>query len=435
MDLIKKIERLRKSCETLEFENNVFEQYYQREVGTTAISQGRDAGRKRSEPERSSEIERVSKVKHLVKNQAIKPPTEEELTQVMQKLKDIEAGYQMKDICEVVNSLIERKKDAEKMNDQKLSEEDAEGSKGDRRTPVSNKAVSSTVINFNVSPQTLNRLSNENKGDLVMAEIDEIEHEISWQKECILKTINIAKAMMEFLDQKFKDHIKSQAEFEREARNSIHYSSKNYQAEKIERFFEEKKRMKEALAKKILLKTGTLGTQIRKLNLQIQQKEEMGGVLHKVDLEQLQFENQQYQEKIDAKNRQLLEAKRKQTTIMQLLNNKKLAMNRLQADADVRQQELDNRNENQIRLDKEIFQVKVELRSAKNDLDDLSDTLKTYKVPSTMNYIKTKSELDDLRHKCKTWTRKVDIATIRRKDLNKKWFKLCNTQNRMAGKI
>ena len=164
------------------------------------------------------------------------------------------------------------------------------------------------VINFNVSPRSLNRLSNENKADLVMAEIDEIEHEISWQKECTQKTINNGKAMLEFLDQKYKDHLKSQAEFEREARNSIHYSSKSYQAEKIERFFEEKKRMKEALAKKILLKTGTLATQIRKLNVQIQQKEEMGGVLHKVDLEQLQFENQQYQEKIDAKNKQLQSA-------------------------------------------------------------------------------------------------------------------------------
>lgn len=442
MDLIKKIERLAKSCETLEFENNVFEQYYQREVGTTAISQGRETARKISDQARSSrfndsgESERVSKVKHQVKNQLIKPPTEEELNQVIQKLKDLEAGYQMSDICEVVNSLIERKRDADKRNEQKYGEDKIEGSKNiGERSNGANKPLSSTVINFNVSPRTLNRLSNENKGDLVMAEIDEIEHEISWQKECIQKTINSAKAMIEFLDQKFKDHLKSQAEFEREARNSIHYSSKNYQAEKIERFFEEKKRMKEALAKKIMLKTGTLGTQIRKLNVQIQQKEEMGGVLHKVDLEQLQFENQQYQEKIDAKNRQLLEAKKKQTTIIQLLNNKKLAMTRLQADADVCQEELNNRNENQIRLDKEISQVRVELRDAKNDLDDLSEVLKTYKVPSTMNYIKTKSELDDLRHKCKTWTRKVDITTIRRQDLNRKWVKLCNTQNRMAGKM
>merc|ERR1712173_274017 len=193
--LIKKIERLRKSCETLEFENNVFEQYYQREVGNTAMSsQGgkkeRDASKKSSE----------SKVKNVI----VKPPSDDELNQVIEKLKEIEAQSLLKDLSEVVNSLIEKKNEKEK----------------DSSLP--GKPVSSTVINFNISPRSLNRLSNENKADLVMAEIDEIEHEISWQKECTQKTINNGKAMLEFLDQKYKDHLKSQAEFEREARNSIH---------------------------------------------------------------------------------------------------------------------------------------------------------------------------------------------------------------------
>merc|ERR1712032_737897 len=170
-----------------------------------------------------------------------------------------------------VNSLIERKKMEPDFDPLKKSFDEMKtglvvggGDKVNEEKKL-NKPVSSTVINFNISPRTLSRLSNENKADIVMAEIDEIEHEISWQKECTQKTIFNGKATMEFLDQKYKDHIKSQAEFEREARNAIHYSSKNYQAEKIERFFEEKKRMKESLSKKIMLKTGTLAPQIRKL--------------------------------------------------------------------------------------------------------------------------------------------------------------------------
>ena len=99
--LIKKIERLRKSCETLEFENNVFEQYYQREVGNTAMSsQGsKDASKKSSE----------SKVKNVI----VKPPTDDELNQVIEKLKGIEAQSLMKDLSEVVNSLIEKKNEKE----------------------------------------------------------------------------------------------------------------------------------------------------------------------------------------------------------------------------------------------------------------------------------------------------------------------------------
>jgi len=429
--LIKKIERLRKSCETLEFENNVFEQYYQREVGTTPEKEETRAPiqSRKSFVHKTNDQTQANKIKS---QSIVKPPTEEEIQAVIQMLEDHEARSQMKDISEVVNSLIERKKrqpDFDPLKDSLFEE-------GGLKTGLVvgeklNKPVSTTVINFNISPRTLNRLSNENKADLVTSEIDEIEHEISWQKECTQKTVFNGKALMEFLDQKYKDHIKSQAEFEREARNAIHYSSKNYQAEKIERFFEEKKRMKESLSKKIMSKTGTLGTQIRKLNVQIQQKEEMGGVLHRVDLEQLQFENQQYQEKIDSKNRLLLDAKKRQTRFTQLLNSKKTAMKDLVTGVEKTQQDQERINETQTRLDKEIAQVLVELGDARADLDDLADLKNTYKVPSTMNYIKTKTELDDLRHKFKTWTRKVDIATIRSQDLNKKWGKLCMTQNRM----
>ena len=45
------------------------------------------------------------------------------------------------------------------------------------------------------------------------------------------------------------------------------------------------------------------------LEMQIKQKEEMGEVLHEVDFNQLKIENQQYLEKIDEKNQELLRLK------------------------------------------------------------------------------------------------------------------------------
>ena len=47
----------------------------------------------------------------------------------------------------------------------------------------------------------------------------------------------------------------------------------------------------------------------KKLEMQIKQKEEMGEVLHEVDFNQLKIENQQYLEKIDEKNQELLRLK------------------------------------------------------------------------------------------------------------------------------
>lgn len=54
------------------------------------------------------------------------------------------------------------------------------------------------------------------------------------------------------------------------------------------------------------------------------QKEEMGEVLHEVDFNQLKIENQQYLEKIDEKNQDLLRLKLMSTNVQQILNTYKV---------------------------------------------------------------------------------------------------------------
>ena len=51
-----------------------------------------------------------------------------------------------------------------------------------------------------------------------------------------------------------------------------------------------------------------------------QQKEEMGEVLHEVDFNQLKIENQQYIEKIDERNQDLLRLKLMCGNTLQVLN-------------------------------------------------------------------------------------------------------------------
>lgn len=60
---------------------------------------------------------------------------------------------------------------------------------------------------------------------------------------------------------------------------------------------------------KLALKNTTYKAAIMKLEAQLAHKEEMGEVLHLVDFDQLKIENQQYLERIDAKNKELLQLK------------------------------------------------------------------------------------------------------------------------------
>ena len=80
----------------------------------------------------------------------------------------------------------------------------------------------------------------------------------------------------------------------------------------------------DTLIEKLRLKNSTLKVQKKKLILQLKQKEEMGEVLHEVDFNQLKIENQQYLEKIDERNQDLLRLKFMSTNTLQVQNSYKV---------------------------------------------------------------------------------------------------------------
>ena len=81
--------------------------------------------------------------------------------------------------------------------------------------------------------------------------------------------------------------------------------------------------MKNKFNNKIFDKTGECTWQMKNFHFYLQ-KEEMGEVLHEVDFNQLKIENQQYLEKIDEKNQDLLRLKLMSTNVQQILNTYKV---------------------------------------------------------------------------------------------------------------
>jgi hypothetical protein len=91
------------------------------------------------------------------------------------------------------------------------------------------------------------------------------------------------------------------------------------------RFMEEKLRQKDTLIEKLRLKNTTIKAQIAKMEQQLAHKEEMGEVLHLVDFDQLKIENQQYMEKIEERNNELLRLKLSTSRTVQVGSTKRAA--------------------------------------------------------------------------------------------------------------
>ncbi|KAH9505388.1 hypothetical protein Btru_058611 [Bulinus truncatus] len=84
--------------------------------------------------------------------------------------------------------------------------------------------------------------------------------------------------------------------------------------------------------------------------MQLRQKEEMGEVLNEVDFNQLKIENQQYLEKIDERNQDLLRLKLMAGNTLQVLNTYKKKLLTLTKESERLKSEISSRQDMDSRI-------------------------------------------------------------------------------------
>ncbi|XP_033754334.1 coiled-coil domain-containing protein 113-like [Pecten maximus] len=276
------------------------------------------------------------------------------------------------------------------------------------------------------------RLNTEQKCDIAQKEIDELKEEIEKLKENCEKILDTFKAIMEEADLRLAETKKESYEFDRDIlKGSVNARTATVMAEKVVRYFEDKLRSRDALVEKLRLKNSTLKVQKKKLHLQLKQKEEMGEVLHEVDFNQLKIENQQYLEKIDERNQDLLRLKLMAGKTLQVLNSYKKKLHTLTMESERLKSEITARNDLLTRIDAETKVVEVERAKAEKINRKLRQQLADYRVPEVMDYVTEKADLYELQKKVRSWERKVEIAEMALKTHRKSWNQLQAGANQM----
>jgi hypothetical protein len=132
---------------------------------------------------------------------------------------------------------------------------------------------------------------------------------------------------------------------------------------------EDQLRKKENDAEKLHAKNSTLNSQIDKLQKDISEKEETGGSLNMIDLDQMKIENQQTLEKIEERNRELLKLKLTSGNIVHTLNITKKMMSVMVEESQQLNKMLQEKN-----AQKEFFQHEVERIELEKDASKLQIT-------------------------------------------------------------
>lgn len=278
------------------------------------------------------------------------------------------------------------------------------------------------------------KLTAEQKCDISQREIEELREDIEKDKEESEKTLDHFKAIMEETEMRLSEMKKESYEFERDiVKGSLNHRTNKVIAEKALRYFDDKLRARDTLIEKLRLKNSTLKVQKKKLMLQLKQKEEMGEVLHEVDFNQLKIENQQYLEKIDERNQDLLRLKFMSTNTLQVQNSYKKKLTTMTKESERLQSEITLREDLQSRIKSETEVVELERAKAEQINKKLRRQLSTFRVPEVMEYVMEKADLYDIQKKVKSWERKVDIAEMALKTHRNTWRQMSMTNAAAMG--
>ena len=257
------------------------------------------------------------------------------------------------------------------------------------------------------------------------------------------KLLDSLRASMEETDVRISEIKKDAYEFKRDiVTGAENFRTGKTVAEKAVRYMEEKLRAKGAMAEKLRLKNMTLKSQIQKMEGQLQQKEDMGEVLHVIDFDQLKIENQQYLEKIEERNNELLRLKlttgntvqalhpprvhapvyerdalpAAPRNLRQVLNTLKRKLNNLTAESEWLKRETSQRKETLAKISEEISRVEQEKEhAARADRKTRRETQSQSNMPQVLDYVQQKAEMYDLERSVSSWRRKVEIAEVEAK--------------------
>ncbi|KAG1678903.1 hypothetical protein FOA52_003572 [Chlamydomonas sp. UWO 241] len=260
------------------------------------------------------------------------------------------------------------------------------------------------------------RLNDDEKNDLISFEVELVQMEIEQLKQAGDKDIDDIRTLMEEVDMRIAETKKDTYEFKRD----IIIGAENPRTgkitgEKMIRFLEEKLRQKDTTIEKLRLKNSTIKAQISKMELMLAHKEEMGEVLHLVDFDQLKIENQQYLEKIEERNNELLRLKLSTSRTVQVLNGLKSSLHEFVAQGGQLRKTIGDRKGELSKFAGDLVNVADERMQSERTTRRLKLEQDEIDNPSIMDYIRLKHEVTEMEKHCGDWQRKIDILGMEQK--------------------
>lgn len=275
--------------------------------------------------------------------------------------------------------------------------------------------------------KSLSQLSMDRKLEVTQQRIEVLNAAIEAEKKDFKKKIDNFTAAMEEADIEIESADKEHKEFVRIImKGGVNPRTGKVLAERLVNYLDNELKQRDQLIDKYRLKNTSIKSHIKKLKQHLEHREEMGEVLSKVDYDQLEIENEQMRKKIAERNSELVQLTLQTGKTIQTLNSLMDKLKRLTQNANQLRKQIEVRERAVEQIKREIAQVKKEKIQQERKNKSVRQHLEEVRVPSILDYVKVKAELDVIRKEVTNWERKVEISDVNRKLYRTKLRKIEN---------
>jgi hypothetical protein len=266
-------------------------------------------------------------------------------------------------------------------------------------------------------------LTPEQKVDVAVAELEAAKAETAEATKQGVSVVETLEAMLSQADVRMGDVRREAYEFKRDVLTGAAEDTLTGKvpSERVVKFFEDSMRAKEALIDKLRFKNAALKGALRKLEVDLANKEEAGDVLHYIDFHQLQIENAQHLAKIEEKNGELLRLKLTTGNTVSSLNQLKGRLSDLTRDSARLRHDIKARTAllAKLHVDNEDIAALVERQSAAAARLTIA-ARGAEDMPTTLDYVDLCRTQAAIEHEIASWGRKVEIADLTAKQASAK---------------
>jgi hypothetical protein len=255
-------------------------------------------------------------------------------------------------------------------------------------------------------------LTLEEKLRIANEEAEFLAKDIESTKKTSEQNLDILRALMEETDIRTAEVKRDAYEFRRDiVVGAENPRTGKTMAEKVLKYMEDKLTQKDMLINKLLAKNQAYKTSIKKADSQLKSKQETGDNLQYIDFHQLKIENQQFVQRIEEANQELLVLKRRSGRTVKILNNMKKRLNGLTSEAKFLEDEIRERKAMLAKTEQDIVKVVEEKEAARKERKKLqAQTRQAPEMPQVVDYVSQKEEQYQLEAQKRNWERKVELA-------------------------